>query len=102
MLNDAYVLICDKKTLQEIGILTKGNLLKKSKFNPDNVNLGYCETVDISKERNIHLNSKKPKILSPVPSGSYKIVENQDGNGYRLPPEAHQESWQPYHILSIE
>ncbi len=59
--------------------MIKGNLLKKAKFNADNVNLGNCETVDISKVRNIPLNSKKPKILSPVPSGSYKIVENQDG-----------------------
>lgn len=79
MLNEAHILLGDKKRLQELGILTKGNLLKKSKFNPDNVNLGNCETVDISKVRNIPLNSKKPKILSPVPSGSYKIVENQDG-----------------------
>lgn len=101
MLNEAYVLIGDKKKLQEIGILTKGNLLKKSKFNPDNVNLGYCETVDISKERNIHLNSKKPKILSPVPSGSYKIVENQDG-GKTLEINDPKTFWSLSNILVIQ
>ncbi|MDE6022725.1 MAG: hypothetical protein K2G13_04405 [Muribaculaceae bacterium] len=79
MLNQAHVLMGDKKRLQDLGILTKGNLLKKSKFTPDNINLGYCETIDISKVRKIPLYSKKPKILSPVPNSSYKITETQDG-----------------------
>lgn len=79
MLNEAYVLIGNKKRLQEIGIVTKGNFLKKSKFNLDNINLDYCESIDISKTRNIPLSSKKPKILSPVPSGSYNITDAQEG-----------------------
>ncbi len=79
MLNEGRILIADKKKLQEIGVLTKGNLIKKSKFNPNNVNLEYYETVDISQVRTIPLNSKKPKILTPVPSGSYKIDNGQDG-----------------------
>ncbi len=79
MLNEAYILIGNKKRLQELGVLTKGNLLKKAKFNPNNINLDYCEPIDISLVRNIPLNSKKPKVLSPVPSDSYKIVETNDG-----------------------
>lgn len=101
MLNEGHVLIGDKKKLQEIGILTKGNLLKKSKFNPDNVNLGYCETIDISQIRNIPLNSKKPKILSPVPSGSYNIVDAQDG-GKMLVINDPTSFWSLSNILVIQ
>lgn len=81
ILNKSYILIGDKDMLKEIGVLTKGNLLRKSKFNPDNINLSYCQAIDNSKLREIPLDSKKPKILSAVPSNSYKIIDN--GNGMK-------------------
>lgn len=101
ILNECYVLIGDKKKLQEVGVLTKGNLLKKSKFNPDNINLSYCQTVDISRVREIPLNSKKPKILSIVPSSSYDIVDNNNGGKLLIIKDA-TSFWSLSNILVIQ
>lgn len=101
MLNETYVLIGDKKKLQEIGVLTKGNLLKKSKFNPDNIDLSYCQAVDISKVREIPLNSKKPKILNAVPSNSYKIADNNNGGKILIINDA-TSFWSLSNVLVIQ
>lgn len=101
MLNETYVLIGDKKKLQEAGVLTKGNLLKKSKFNPDNINLSNCQAVDISMVREIPLNSKKPKILSAVPSSSYSIVDNGNGGKTLIIKDA-TSFWSLSNILVIQ
>lgn len=80
IINEGYILIGDKKALQNAGVLTKGNLIKKSQFRPEGVNLGSCRKVDISKVTEIPLSAKNPKILSPVPASSYGIVKGSAGS----------------------
>lgn len=76
IINEGYVIIGDKKKLQQLGVLTKGNLFKKSQLNANNINLSACQSVDISKVVQIPLNSKKPKILTANPADSYTIEDN--------------------------
>ncbi len=78
IINEGYILIGDKKKLQQMGVMTKGNLFKKSKLNVNNINLSLCQPVDISKATQIPLNSTKPKILTANPADSYKIEDRGD------------------------
>lgn len=78
MINEGFVKIADKKTLQRDGILTSG-FLKKTKLNTGNLDRTMMTAVDIRNFREITLNSKKPKILTPVPTGCYELID--DGSG---------------------
>lgn len=78
IINEGYIIIGDKKRLHQLGILTKGNIFKKSQLNADNINLSNCQLVDISKATQIPLNSRKPKILTANPTDSYKIETSGD------------------------
>jgi len=78
IINEGYILIGDKKKLQLMGVMTKGNLFKKSKLNANSINLSQCQPVDISKATHIPLNSKKPKILTANPADSYTIEDRGD------------------------
>lgn len=78
IINEGYILIGDKKSLQQMGVMTKGSVFEKSKLDANNVNLSQCQAVDISKATQIPLNSKKPKILTANPSDSYKIEDSGD------------------------
>lgn len=78
-MNEGSVLIGDKKKLQELGVLSKGGLFKKSNFNPDAINQSLCQRVDIRQVTELPLKSKKPKILSAVPSGSYHWRDGDNG-----------------------
>lgn len=79
-LNACYIKVGTKKELKEAGIITGGTLLQKAKINYNNLTPQKCTVIDIREVNEITLNSKRPKILSPVPSSdSYTIREN--GNG---------------------
>ena len=78
MMNEAYMLVGDKKSLQSAGVLTKGGLFKKSAFNASAVNLSQCQKVDIRHVREIPM-SGKPKILSAVPKGSFHWIDTAGG-----------------------
>lgn len=80
IINEAYVLIATKQELQTMGVLSKGNIIKKSKFSADNLDLSKCRKINITKVRQFQLKSKKPKILTQVPSGSYSIQDNGSDN----------------------
>lgn len=100
IINEGHVLIGTAKELQDLGILTKGSLFKKSKLNVDNVKLSLCQAVDISRVSQIPLNSKNPKILTSVPKGSYRF-EN-DGSGKILIIENASSFWSLSNILIIQ
>ncbi|MBD5289853.1 MAG: hypothetical protein HDS26_04115 [Bacteroides sp.] len=76
VLNEGYILVGTKKHLQELGVLSKGGIFKKSKYQPNNINTSMCQKVDISVVRSLPLSSKNPKILTAAPSGSYHIDAN--------------------------
>lgn len=80
-LNEGYVLVKTKKELEEMGLL-KGGFLKKSSFQAGNVDISMCQKVDIRHFNDVVLNSKKPKLLSQAPAGSYKF--EPDGSGKSL------------------
>lgn len=80
-LNNVYVKIGSKKELKKLGLLSSG-LFKKAKVKYENIDLSLFKQVDRS-FNNISL-PKKVKILTPVPSGSYEMVDDADTGGKRL------------------
>lgn len=75
-LNQAYFLAKPKKELENMGILKKGGLLKKSKFNPGDVDISMCLPIDTRTFTEATLNSKKkPVLLTQAPASSYVFEE---------------------------
>lgn len=72
-INIGYLLIAPKKELQEKGILTKGNLLKKSKVDYSAFNDKYFKEIDIRNFKTYIFSAKKPKLITPAPISSYTI-----------------------------
>ncbi len=75
-LNHVYVKIGSKKELKKLGFLSSG-VFKKSKVKYENIDLSLFQQVDRS-FNNVSL-PKKVKILTPVPAGSYEIVDTNTG-----------------------
>lgn len=78
-MNEAYFLAADKQTLEELGLL-KGGFMKKSKFLAENIDLNVCQKVDKRTFTTELLQSKKPKLLTQAPAGSYTFRKTADGN----------------------
>ena len=76
-INECYVRIGTKKELQEAGIL-KGGFLTKKKVNYEELDKSIFTPVDIRKFRIIELNSKNPKILTPVPAANTYHFETEN------------------------
>lgn len=74
-LNEGYIKIGSKSELKSAGLLS-GGFLKKSKVDYSNINLESFKKVDIREVQNITIPSKSPKLLTPVPSGSYSMQQN--------------------------
>ena len=74
MLNQCYMIVASKKVLEQKGIVKKGKIvpqaaLDRSKF----------AKVDIRQFTQFSFDSKRPKILTSMPSGSYKLTTNGKG-----------------------
>ncbi|MBQ2553651.1 MAG: hypothetical protein II562_00940 [Prevotella sp.] len=82
LLNQAFLRIGTKKELQESGILSKGNLFKKSKIKLDNLSREGFRPIDIRRFKSIDIPGKKVKVLTPAPEGSYSLTDN--GGSYTL------------------
>ena len=80
-LNNVYIKIGNKKELKKLGLLSSG-LFKKTKVKYENIDLSQFEQVDRS-FNNISL-PKKVKILTPVPSDSYEMVDDTKTGGKML------------------
>lgn len=87
MINEGYVKIGTKKTLSDLGIIT-GGFLRKKKVNPNAISQGQFMRVDIRSFKEIPLNSDNPKILTQMPTSSYKIEHTGKKNSvlYVLDP----------------
>lgn len=72
-LNEAYFIIGSKKELKDSGILSKGNLLSKSKVDLSNTELSKFTKIDIRDQKTFHIPSKNAKIMTTVPPGSYTM-----------------------------
>lgn len=75
MINEGFVKIGTKKNLSDLGIIT-GGFLKKKKVNPNAIQQGQFMRVDIRNFKEIPLKSANPKILTQMPSTSYRIEKN--------------------------
>lgn len=80
-LNNVYIKIGNKKELKKLGLLSSG-LFKKTKVKYENIDLSQFEQVNRS-FNNISL-PKKVKILTPVPSDSYEMVDDTKTGGKML------------------
>jgi hypothetical protein len=79
-LNEAFVKMGPKAELKKLGLLSGGNLLKKSKVDYDNMDPNLFKRIDKRKTKTIEIPYKKAKILTPVPSDSYSMEERDDRN----------------------
>jgi len=78
-MNEAYVLIGSKKELKAAGVLTGGNLFKKSKLDLSQVDASKFTKIDIRETNEFIIKSKKPTIMSQAPAGSYTLKTQKDG-----------------------
>lgn len=99
-MNEGYVLVGDKKQLQALGVLSKGGLFKKSSFNASAVDPQACRKVDIRHMVELPLPSRKAKMLSAAPEGSYHWVET--GAGRTLVVDNPTQFWSLTNILVIQ
>ena len=77
-LNTRYYVAASKKELSEKGLL-KGGFLKKKKVNNAALDKGLFKSVDMRHFKTLKLDSKKAKVVSGNPEGSYTIEQNADG-----------------------
>lgn len=78
IINEGYFKIGTKKELEKAGIISGGNLFKKQKLNYENFSNDNFARIDIRDFSEIEINSKKPKILTPVAPGTYELISRGD------------------------
>ena len=89
MINECYVKIGTKQELKAQGIISAG-FLKKTRVNTDGLKKENCMRVDIRTFTELEIESGSVKVLTPMPSSSYKIVKDNQAKStlYILDPTA--------------
>lgn len=100
IINEGYVLVADKKQLKEMGIIEGGGFLRKSKTNLSNISTSHCNKVNIAMFRELPINAKKVKILTPAPASSYTL--RQSGDMTTLIVNDANDFWSLSNILIIQ
>lgn len=72
MVNEGYILTATKADLKKKGVLTGGGFLQKKSIDYNNLDKSLFKRIDIRKISELTINSKSPKILTPVPKDSYQ------------------------------
>lgn len=75
MINEGFVIIGTKQELKEKGIIA-GGFLKKKQINTDGINKNLFMRIDIREFTEIPIRSNMIKILTTMPSTSYKIEKS--------------------------
>ena len=70
-LNTAWYVFGTKSELKDQKILKSGDVLKDNDFNKD-----YFTEIDIRKDKEIKLYSKRAQLLTTHPAGSYEMVKD--------------------------
>ncbi len=78
--NICYYLIASKDELKASGVLSKGNLFKKSKLDPSSIDLRLFTQIDRRELTRLSIPSKKAKILTPIPEDSYSITSSKSSS----------------------
>lgn len=99
-LNKRYYCVGTKKELSEKGLL-KGGFLKKKKVDNAAIDKSLFKAVDVRSFKTLKLQSKKPKLMSGNPEGSYTIEKNDDGTSTLTIVDA-DKFWNASSFLIIE
>lgn len=78
-ISTGYYIVASKKELKNMGILTGGSLLKKSKLDLQDADLANFNKLNVHQNKIIQIPAKSAKILTPNPADSYTIQNNNDG-----------------------
>lgn len=101
-LNKVYYAIGTNKELKKNGLLEK-KFLGSTKVLKGDYNLSYFTAADKRTLSTIPTNSKKLKVWTNMPAGSYQIVENADGTKtLKITNAAKFWSLTPYLILQVD
>lgn len=84
IINEGFFKIGTKKELESLGIISKGGLFKKQKLHYEKFSETVFTSIDIRNFLEIQLNSKNPKILTPVANGSYEFIKNGNKTTLRI------------------
>ena len=71
-LNEAFIKIGTKKELKDAGLLS-GGFMKKSKVEYSKIDRSLFKAIDVRHVTEIPISAKNPKLLTPVPEGSYTL-----------------------------
>ncbi|MBQ0020992.1 MAG: hypothetical protein KBT39_10800 [Bacteroidales bacterium] len=78
-MSTGYYIVASKKELKNLGLLSGGNLLKKSKLDLRDVDLSNFKKLNIQRDRVIQIPDKSAKVLTQNPTDSYTLQSNNDG-----------------------
>lgn len=97
-LNTAWFAFGTKKELEKQNILKDGKVLRA-----DDVNKEYFTSIDIRVRKNFPLQSKKVKVLTSHPAGSYELVKDDNGE-YTLQISDSKAFWSAskYLVVSVK
>jgi len=100
MLNKAYIKIGTKKELKAQGFLT-GGLFSKKKLDPAKLRSENFQEVDMRTVNDLIVHSSGPKILTQMPTSSYRFVNNGNGT-YTLHILSPGDFWSISNFLVIQ
>lgn len=80
LLNAVWVCVAPQQTLVDKGIVDKGGLFSSSEISKQGFDKSQFSQVDKREVESIPLNTKKPKIMTTHPNGSFQVVETEGGN----------------------
>lgn len=75
-INEGFVKIASKSELKKAGLLSGGNLLKKSKVDYASIDKSLFQKIDTRVVTEIVIDAKNPKVLTQVPADTYTLVKD--------------------------
>lgn len=101
--NLGWFTVASKSELKQMGILTGGGFLKKDKINYGAFNPELFQEVDIRTFDSYRFNSKKAKLITPAPEGTYKLSKDgKDGWIFEILSPADFWSVSNFHIIQTD
>ncbi len=77
-IHTVYYIVAEKSVLKEKGMLT-GGFLSKKRANYSNLDKSQFTACDMREFTKLSISSKKPKLITEKPAGSYSLTANGDG-----------------------
>ena len=96
----AYYIVDTRKGLKDKGILS-GNLLTGSRIDIGGIDRSIYTAVDIREFESLEISGQKPKVISPMPSGTY-VIETVSNRNHVLTVTDKDSFWGTSQILIIQ